>query len=143
MDTGANFPGMTRPEGQSRSQVEAVVRSQYARLRADPVVGRLFAQFEPGGEHEARIADFWWAGFGGTPAQPRSFDMLARHRALGLTEQAFEIWFVHLQAAVDEHLNPEQAGRWMKRAREIGAQLKRYTLGGEHPARLVPIGGRT
>jgi truncated hemoglobin YjbI len=135
---------MMSAEGPSRSEVEAVVRSQYARLRADPVVGALFARVEPGGEHEARITDFWWAGFGGTPAQPRSFEMLAKHRALALTEQAFEIWFLHLQAAVDEHLNREQAGRWMKRAQEIGVQLKRHTLGSERPAGLVPtIGGRT
>jgi truncated hemoglobin YjbI len=125
-----------------RSQVDSVVRSQYARLRRDPVVGPLFTAIEPGGEHEARIADFWWAGFGGTPEQPRRFDMLTKHRALTLTEQSFTIWFGHPQASVDEHLSPEQATRWMKRAQEIGAMLKRYILGGEHASRLMQIGAK-
>ncbi len=129
-------------EALRRSQVDAVVRSQYARLRKDPVVGSLFAAIEPGSEHEARIADFWWTSFGGAPDQPRRFDMLAKHRALALTEESFSIWFAHLQASVDEHLSAEQAARWMKRAQEIGAQLKRYTLGGEHSSRLMQIGSK-
>ncbi len=129
-------------EAPSRSQVDAVVRSQYGRLRRDPVVGSLFAHLEPGGEHEARIVDFWWANFGGAPGQRRSFDMLAKHRALALTEEHFAIWFGHLQDSVDEHLSAEQAARWMKRAQEIGAQLKRHTLGGEHSSRLMQIGGK-
>lgn len=133
---------MMHPEGLRRSQVEAVVRSQYARLRLDPVVGSLFARIEPGGEHEARIADFWWASFGGALEQPRSFDMLAKHRALVLTDESFTIWLDHLQASVDEHLSAELAGRWMKRAQEIGAQLKRYTLGGERLSSLMQVGDK-
>ncbi len=129
--------------GLRRSQVEAVVRSQYARLRQDPVVGPLFAAIEPGGEHEARIADFWWAGFGGALEQPRRFDMLAKHRALDLNEAHFAIWFRHLQAALDENLSAEQAARWMKRAEEIATQLKRYTVGGEAASSLMQIGGKT
>jgi hemoglobin len=129
-------------EALRRPQVDAVVRSLYARLRQDPVVGPLFAAIEPGGEHEARIADFWWVSFGGTPEQPRRFDMLAKHRALALTEESFGIWFAHLQASVDENLSAEQAARWMQRAQDIGAQLRRYTLGGEHPSRLMQIGSK-
>jgi truncated hemoglobin YjbI len=125
--------------GPWRAQVDAVVRSQYAFLRRDAVVGSLFAQIKPGGEHEAKIADFWWSSFGGRPKQPRSFDMLAKHRALNLTAEAFTIWLCHLRTAVDAHLAPEHAAMWMKRAELIGVNLKRLTLGGgKVSARMEP-----
>jgi hemoglobin len=127
-------------EGLIRAQVDAVVRTQYERLRSDAVVGKLFAGIEPGGAHEMKIADFWWASFGGKLEQKRDFDMLGKHRALDLTEQAFTIWFGHLQAAVDTHLTPVQASMWMKRAELIGVNLKRFTIGGEQVSSLMQIG---
>jgi truncated hemoglobin YjbI len=120
-----------KSDGPRRAQVDAVVRSQYELLRSDAVVGSLFEQFKPGGVHETKIADFWWSSFGGRPEQPRSFDMLAKHRALSLTEEAFTIWLCHLRTAVGEHLTPEQAAVWIKRAELIGVNLKRFTLGRE------------
>ena len=75
-----------------RDQVAVVVHDFYARLQADDKMRPFFAGMGDFTEHEALIADFWWTTMGGKLEQPRSFDMLARHRVLGLNAQALQRW---------------------------------------------------
>lgn len=111
-----------------RERVDLVIRSFYARLRADPELHGFFDAIPDFAGHEAHIADFWWVAMGGTLIQSRSFDMLERHRVLALTPAAFERWLVLFGETLAEHLPAGLAEQWLQMANAIAVNLQRHTL---------------
>lgn len=111
-----------------RQRVDLVIHAFYASLRVDPDLHGFFDPIQDLSGHEAHIADFWWVAMGGTLAQPRQFDMLARHRALALTPEAFERWLTLFGATLAKYLPADLAEQWLQMARAIAANLQRHTL---------------
>lgn len=114
-----------------RDQVAAVVRDFYDRLHRDEMMRPFFDGIGDFTEHEALIADFWWTAMGGKIAQSRKFDMLAKHRALGLNAEALQRWLQVFAETLHAHLPPELAQRWLQLAEGIADVMRRHLqLGG-------------
>ena len=111
-----------------RSRVDQVIHAFYAGLRTDPVLHSYFDGIDNFTEHETHIADFWWTAMGGTLQQPRQFDMLGRHRPLGLTPAVLERWLTLLGDTLRENLPGDLAAQWLQMAVAIGANLERHLL---------------
>lgn len=107
-----------------RDRVDLVVHAFYAKLRTDPVLHGYFDGITDFSGHEALIADFWWVAMGGILAQPRQFDMLGRHRTLGLTPAVFERWLALFGDTLATYLPPDLATQWLQMAVGIGANLQ-------------------
>ena len=107
-----------------RPRVDQVVHAFYTKLRTDPVLHGYFDGITDFSEHEALIADFWWVAMGGILAQPRQFDMLGRHRTLGLTPVVFERWLALFGDTMAIYLPPDLATQWLQMAVGIGANLQ-------------------
>ncbi|MHB0991145.1 MAG: group III truncated hemoglobin [Burkholderiales bacterium] len=114
-----------------RERVVAVVHDFYAQLHADETMRPFFEGIDDFTEHEALIADFWWTAMGGKIEQPRQFDMLAKHRALGLNAEALQRWIQVFEETLQAHLPPEPAQRWLQLALGIADVMRRHLqLGG-------------
>ncbi len=114
-----------------RDQVAVVVHDFYGRLQAEDMMRLFFVGMGDFTEHEALIADFWWTAMGGKLGQPRAFDILARHRALGVTAEALQRWLQLFEATLREHLPPELAQRWLQLALGIADVMRRRLQLGE------------
>jgi hemoglobin len=98
----------------------------YARVRADPLIGPVFAAAIPDAawpRHMATIRDFWSSvllktgRYKGNP--------FGRHQALGVLEPAhFARWLGLFEATAAERLAPETAAALVARAHRIGDSLK-------------------
>lgn len=114
-----------------REQVAGVVHDFYGRLQADDMMRPFFGGMGDFTGHEALIADFWWTAMGGKLDQPRAFDILARHRALGVTAAALQRWLQRFEATLRTHLAPELAQRWRQLALGIADVMRRRLQLGE------------
>ena len=131
MQTGESSPRRkikTLCEKIGRNRVDQVIHAFYTRLRADPVLHSYFDGIPDFTEHETHIADFWWIAMGGTLQQPRQFDMLERHRPLGLTPAVLERWLTLFGDTLAENLPPDLAAQWLQMAVAISANLERHLL---------------
>lgn len=108
--------------------MDRVIRAFYAKLRVHPELNRFFVHIEHFERHERHIADFWWIAMGGRlPARP-SFDMVARHRPLGLDARAFAQWLTVFEETLHEELPAELARAWQQMALGIGRNLQKILL---------------
>ena len=135
MATGAalNRKNETLSDQIGREQVERIIHHFYQKLRNDPEIQHFFSHIEDFSSHESHIADFWWIALGGKLDHKPAFDMLNRHRALSLNEQAFNLWLETFEATLHEELPLASANQWYQLAVAIGENLRRYTIGGEQP----------
>ena len=114
-----------------RDPVIAVVHDFYGRLHQDAMMRPFFEGIGDFTEHEALIADFWWTAMGGKIETAHQFDMLAKHRALGLNAEALQRWLQVFEETLHAHLPPELAQRWLKLALGIADVMSRHLqLGG-------------
>ncbi len=108
----------------SRPEIERVVTTFYAKVRAHPVLGPVFAaHVTDWPAHEAKIAGFWAnailheRSYGGNP--------LAVHRAAGNVHPGmFEPWLALFDGVLCEELSADQARAWSALAHRIGRSLR-------------------
>ena len=95
----------------------------YTRLLDDPM---LRAYFEPLDldAHIARIVEFWWIAMGGRSEAPPVFDMVGRHRPLGIRAAELEHWLELFSRTLHEQLPAELAEQWLRMAEAIGAKMR-------------------
>ncbi len=106
------------------AQIDAQVAAFYARVRAHPVLGPVFARHVTDWPaHEAKIASFWRnailheRGYDGRPQQVH----MQRPEVLG---EHFPIWLDLFEETAREVLGPLQAEAWNALARRIGAGMR-------------------
>lgn len=106
-----------------RERVERTVDRFYARLLGDE---RLRGWFEPLdlAAHTARIVEFWWIAMGGRSAAPPVFDMVGRHRPLGIGSADLEHWLELFALTLREELPAELADQWLRMAEAIAAKMR-------------------
>lgn len=108
----------------TRPEIERVVARFYARVRAHPVLGPVFAahvtDWPP---HEAKIARFWASAILGE----RSYDgnpMVAHMQAGNVRPGMFEPWLALFDQVLAEELTEAQAARWSALVHRIGRSLR-------------------
>lgn len=108
----------------SRADIERVVAAFYARIRAHPGLGPVFAvHVGDWPAHEAKVADFWANAilhekiYDGNPMQV--------HRAAGNVRPGmFDTWLELFGQVLAQELPPREAAAWDALARRIGASLR-------------------
>lgn len=122
----------------SEAEIERVVSAFYARVRAHPQLGPVFAvHVTDWPAHEAKIARFWkgailhMPGYDGTP-------MLAHREAKNVKPGMFSGWLGLFDEVLRTELAPLQAEAWSALAHRIGVSLRagvvdRETLPGGVP----------
>jgi len=108
-----------------RAFIGRLVRTFYARVRADGRLGPIFAA-EIGGDwepHLEKMTDFWCSvilkngAYSGRP--------VPAHLKLGqVREEDFDIWLSHFRRTADELCPPEVAEVFVDRAERIARSLK-------------------
>lgn len=119
-------------------QIAAVVAAFYARVRAHPMLGPVFAaHVTDWPAHEARIAGFWRnailqdGSYSGNPLQV--------HRQAGNVRPGmFDAWLRLFDATLHQELPEETASAWSALAHRIGTGL-RYGLVERSPPGMPPI----
>lgn len=108
----------------TEAEIDAVVARFYARVRAHPVLGPVFAgHVQDWPAHEAKIGRFWKGailfqpGYEGSP-------MMAHRRAGDVAPGHFPAWLAAFDATLHEMLPPETAAGWSALAHRIGAGLR-------------------
>ncbi|WP_085310686.1 group III truncated hemoglobin [Planktotalea arctica] len=104
-------------------EIEQVTRAFYAKVRAHPVLGPVFAaHVEDWHSHEAKIAGFWRnailleRSYSGNPMQV--------HKAAGnVRAEHFPEWLALFDETLAEHLLPDVASAWSALAHRIGRGL--------------------
>ena len=108
----------------TRPEIERVVAAFYARIRAHPGLGPVFAVHVtdwPG--HEARVADFW----ANTILHERRYEgspVEAHVNAGNVRPGMFETWLALFDTVLLSELTPEQAASWSALAHRIGRSLR-------------------
>ena len=122
----------------TRPEIERVVAAFYARIRAHPGLGPVFAaHVTDWPAHEAKIADFW----ANTILHERCYDgsPVAAHVQAGNVQPGmFSTWLTLFDRVLAEELNPAQSAAWSALAHRIGRSLRaavvdRETLPGGVP----------
>lgn len=104
-------------------QIDKVTTAFYAKVRAHPALGPVFASHvDDWPHHEAKIAGFWRnailmeRSYSGNPMQI--------HKAAGnVHAEHFPIWLALFDDVLSQHLDPETARAWSALAHRIGRGL--------------------
>jgi len=120
----------------SEADVERLVRSFYAKVRADALLGPIFeARVHDWEQHILHLVDFWSAMLRGT----RRFAgaPMPKHLALpGLEWRLFERWLTLFAATTSEMDNPD-----MKLLADDAAQRVAAAIWGRYSNRRFPLFG--
>ncbi len=108
----------------TRDEIACVVAAFYARIRAHPGLGPVFAaHVGDWPAHEARIVDFWANAI----LHERCYDgnPVAVHRAAGdVRPGMFDTWLALFDRVLAEELRADQAAAWSALAHRIGRSLR-------------------
>ncbi|MDR9393729.1 group III truncated hemoglobin [Roseovarius sp. SYSU LYC5161] len=108
----------------TRPEIERVVAEFYARVRAHPGLGPVFAvHVTDWPAHECRVADFW----ANTILHERGYDgspMTAHVRAGNVKPGMFSTWLALFDTVLRAELRPDQAAAWSALAHRIGRSLR-------------------
>lgn len=119
-------------------QIDLVVERFYARVRAHPMLGAVFAvHVKDWPTHEAKIARFWRnailfeRGYDGNPMQV--------HQAAGNVRPGmFDAWLAQFDATLAETLPEDTAQQWSALAHRIGRGLRMGVVEGLDRPGAVP-----
>ncbi|SFR35841.1 hemoglobin [Yoonia tamlensis] len=107
----------------SADEIAQVVAAFYAVVRADPVLGPVFAKHVADWPaHEEKIARFWRNAI----LFERSYDgnpMAAHMQAGNVAPAHFDIWLGHFDRVLAQKLSPVTAQSWSALAHRIGRGL--------------------
>ena len=122
----------------TRAQIERVVATFYAHVRAHPGLGPVFAvHVADWPAHEEKIAAFWAntilheRGYAGTPVE-------AHVKAGNVKPGMFSTWLGLFDAVLAAELGPDQAAAWSGLAHRIGRSLRASVVERETHAGGVP-----
>jgi len=103
--------------------IECLVRTFYARVQADPLIGPVFAaRIEDWDAHIAKLCAFWSSvalmtgRYHGTP--------MAKHLPLPVDAAHFDRWLALFEATARELCPPQAEAHFVERARRIAASLE-------------------
>ncbi len=116
---------MTRPHAITEDAIATLVDRFYARVRADPLLGPVFARAigDDWTAHLGTMRDFWSSvllksgRYGGNP-------LAAHGRLSGVTPELFDRWLALFGATLAELFAPATAADIRSRAERIAGSLK-------------------
>lgn len=113
------------PAVTDETEIERVVRTFYARIRADEVLGPIFertigADWEP---HLHKMFDFW-SSVMLTSGRYKGQPMLAHMRLKTVRPEHFDRWLTLFQQTLDDLCTPAVADAYMTRALRIADSLR-------------------
>ncbi len=121
----------------TEEQIDRVVSEFYARVRAHPALGPVFAaHVVDWPAHEEKIGRFWRNAL----LYQRSYDgnPMQVHQAAGnVRAQHFPVWLSLFDGVLDQELPPHLADAWSALAHRIGRGLS-YGLPVDHGKPNVP-----
>ncbi len=104
--------------GIDEAMIERLVRTFYARVQTDPLIGPIFAaRIEDWDAHIAKLCAFWSSvtlmsgRYHGAPMQA--------HLPLPIAAEHFDRWIALFEAAANELCPPQAASHFIDRARRI------------------------
>jgi hemoglobin len=116
------------PDITNKSDVEWVVREQYAKLLEDAFTAPVFSHLNLE-EHLPRIFMFWCFVLDIDAANnPYKGSAFEPHTKLGLTAKHFEIWLHYLHTAIMNNYNGPNAEKWINKSNELGIMFQ-YKMG--------------
>lgn len=108
----------------TEAEIDRVVATFYARVRAHRMLGAIFAvHVEDWPAHEAKVARFWKGsilhqeGYDGSP-------MLAHRKAENVKPGMFSVWLAVFDQTLHDELPEETAQAWSALAHKIGTSLR-------------------
>lgn len=105
-------------------EVKVVVDDFYNRIQRHPTLARPFQVVADWPEHKAHLTHFWWVTLGGAPYRDRPYKIAEVHEAAGFTTPLLKDWLALFEETLHDHLAPEMAQLWLRRATKIGATLQ-------------------
>lgn len=119
-------------------QIDAQVAAFYAAVRADAVLGPVFAgHVDDWPAHEAKIGRFWRNAilregvYDGSP-------MMAHRQAGDVRADHFPLWLDLFDRVLASHLPGEAAAAWSAMAHRIGRALSMGVADARRPSGAVP-----
>ncbi|SDE38775.1 group III truncated hemoglobin [Limimaricola pyoseonensis] len=108
----------------TEAEIARVVARFYARIRAHPGLGPVFAKHvEDWPAHEALVTDFWASAILGRPGY-RGSPLKAHQEARDVRPGMFSPWLALFDMTLREELPPETAQAWSTLAHRIGRTLR-------------------
>ena len=119
------------------NEVHHVVQCFYDKVIENAEIGHFFSGIENFDNHIKDIAVFWWLALGGNTSylnQPApKFDMLNKHRALGINNHDLDVWLRLFKETLNTELKEDVAESWEIKLDEIAAHLKTLVIEGRIP----------
>jgi hemoglobin len=114
---------VTRDTGIDEAMIERLIHGFYADVRADPLLGPIFAALiDDWGPHLAQMCAFWSSVMlmsGRYHGQP-----MAKHQPLPIDANHFDRWLDLFEAAARRECPPAAAEAFIARAHAIGESLQ-------------------
>ena len=128
-----------------RDKVAEVVDRFYDQVRQHPTLKIPFQVIEDWPHHKQLITHFWWVSLGGERYLKYRYEVASKHMEAGFTPALLVDWLALFRQTVEEVLEPELAGPWIKRAELIGqslTMLHHFNSGDRpnHPAQAENVG---
>ncbi|WP_124945581.1 group III truncated hemoglobin [Sulfurirhabdus autotrophica] len=125
MATGISSPRKLEPlcDKIGRKNVEVVIHAFYDKLQTNHELATFFNRITNISAHKAHASDFWWIAMGGKTDNHCTFDMIGRHKPLGLSHDSLSLWLALFHETLLQHLPQELAEKWCQMAQGIGKNL--------------------
>jgi hemoglobin len=114
---------VTRQTGLDEATIDRVVRAFYGRVRADPLLGPLFAQRIVEWEPHLRRMQAFWSSVALLTGRYRGQPM-EKHIPLPVEAAHFDRWLALFAATAEELYPPAGAALLLERARRIAQSLQ-------------------
>lgn len=116
---------MTRPSLIDESALRPLIGQFYERVRADPLLGPVFAAaVHDWDDHHARLADFWSSVMLTTGRYKGNPVALHLIHAASMTPERFDRWLTLWRRTTDERLDPAAAAALQAKAARIAESLQ-------------------
>lgn len=116
------------PDLATKSDIENIVREQYAKLLEDEFTAPVFSHLNLE-EHLPRIFMFWCfvldIDAANNPYRGSAFEP---HTKLGLAAKHFELWLHYLHTAIKNKYEGPNAEKWINKSNELGIMFQ-YKMG--------------
>ncbi|EAR22120.1 group III truncated hemoglobin [Nitrococcus mobilis] len=104
--------------------IHSVVDDFYNRIQRHPTLAEPFERVQDWPEHKARLSHFWWISLGGERYRDDRYRVAATHLPIGINDALVDDWLVLFHATLEDHLEPDLAAHWYRRAEHMGRSIR-------------------
>ena len=121
-------------------RIRAVVDDFYERIQRHPVLAEPFKVVGDWHEHKQRLVHFWWVSLGGERYRDYVYRVAPVHMQVGVTAKQVDLWLELFHATLLDHLEPELAEQWYRRAANMGRSIRMVARFGHERDNQVNFG---